>query len=243
MTWLRPAPPGLSSTGFIAASGSMPAAAACIAWARPISPPSRVTTELSDMFCALNGATLTPRRASHRQIPAVTTLFPASDVVPATSRPFTWPPSRAVGPGGPPWLREALSSAPGHRNGPRGALCGVRPGACDVAASPVLTAAPSSQPPRVPEVGDRRRQQRRGDDHRAGEADRAVDVGGRRRRAVAEGAPAFGPALVDVGAAEPDPERPRERGFAAPGVRAGMRATVAAECAQGAAPAPAGHGR
>ena len=42
------------------------------------------------MFCALNGATLMPRRASHRHSPAVSTLFPASDVVPATSSaPFT----------------------------------------------------------------------------------------------------------------------------------------------------------
>ena len=94
MTWLVPSPPGLSSTGFIAASGSMPAAAACMAWARPISAPSRVTTEFSDMFCALNGATLTPRRASQRQIPAVTTLLPASDVVPATSSPFMPPRTR-----------------------------------------------------------------------------------------------------------------------------------------------------
>ena len=39
------------------------------------------------MFCALNGATFTPRRCSQRQIPAVSTLLPASDVVPATSRP------------------------------------------------------------------------------------------------------------------------------------------------------------
>src|SRR5579885_722434 len=63
----------------------MPHAAACIAWARPISPPSGVTTELLDMFCALNGATDTPRRASHRQIPATSTLLPESEVVPATS--------------------------------------------------------------------------------------------------------------------------------------------------------------
>jgi len=88
MTWLVPLPPGLSSTGFSAASGSMSAAAACIAWARPISAPSLVTTEFSDMFCALNGATFTPRLASHRQMPAVTALFPASDAVPATRIPF-----------------------------------------------------------------------------------------------------------------------------------------------------------
>src|ERR1700691_1117567 len=77
--------PGLSSTGFIAASAGTPAAAACIACARPISAPSGATIELLDMFCALNGATRTPWRASQRQIPAVMTDLPASDVVPATS--------------------------------------------------------------------------------------------------------------------------------------------------------------
>src|SRR3954466_14831772 len=65
--------------------GASPAARACIACARPISPPSVVTTELLDMFCALKGATATPRRASHRQRPATSALLPASDVVPATS--------------------------------------------------------------------------------------------------------------------------------------------------------------
>ena len=54
----------------------------------------------SDMFCALKGATLTPCRTSHRQIPAVTTLLPASEVVPATSSPppIPAPPTRAVRP-------------------------------------------------------------------------------------------------------------------------------------------------
>ena len=85
MTWLRRSLPGLSSTGFIRASGSMPAAAACMAWARPISAPSAVTNEFSDMFCALNGATRTPLPGQPRHRPAVSTLFPASDVVPATS--------------------------------------------------------------------------------------------------------------------------------------------------------------
>ncbi len=37
------------------------------------------------MFCALNGATFTPRRAKARHSPVVTMLLPASDVVPATS--------------------------------------------------------------------------------------------------------------------------------------------------------------
>ena len=69
----------------MSATGSIPAAAACIAWARPISAPSRVTNEFSDMFCALNGATFTPCRASHRHNPATSTLLPASEPVPATS--------------------------------------------------------------------------------------------------------------------------------------------------------------
>src|SRR5579875_3685295 len=66
--------------------GSRPAARACIACARPISPPSTVTTELLDMFCALNGATRTPSRASSRHSPATTIDLPASLLVPATSR-------------------------------------------------------------------------------------------------------------------------------------------------------------
>ena len=39
------------------------------------------------MFCALNGATRTPRRASTRQSPVTTSDLPASEDVPATSRP------------------------------------------------------------------------------------------------------------------------------------------------------------
>ena len=85
-TWLRRSLPGLSSTGFIAASGSARAATAWIHCARPISAPSTVTIELLDMFCALNGATRTPRRASARHRPVVTTVFPASEVVPSTIR-------------------------------------------------------------------------------------------------------------------------------------------------------------
>ena len=81
----------MSSTGLNRMSGASPHAAACIAWARPISPPRpsapTTTTELLDMFCALNGATFTPRRCSQRQMPAVSTLLPASEVVPATSSP------------------------------------------------------------------------------------------------------------------------------------------------------------
>src|ERR1700748_2588819 len=77
--------PGLSRIGLNRTQGSRPAARARIAWARPISPPSTVTAELFDMFCALNGATRIPLRANSRQSPATTTDFPASEVVPATS--------------------------------------------------------------------------------------------------------------------------------------------------------------
>src|SRR5579872_298488 len=57
------------------------------------------TIELFDMFCALYGATRTPRRANARHSPVVTTLLPASDVVPATSSPLITPPSSAAAPG------------------------------------------------------------------------------------------------------------------------------------------------
>ncbi len=88
-TWLVRSLPGLSSTGFIAASGSARAATAWIHWARPISRPSAVTIELFDMFWALNGATRMSRRASTRHRPVVTTVLPASEVVPSTiRRPF-----------------------------------------------------------------------------------------------------------------------------------------------------------
>ena len=52
----------------MAISGVTPAASACTHCARPISPAKlpaeapRTTIELFDMFCALNGATRTPRR-------------------------------------------------------------------------------------------------------------------------------------------------------------------------------------
>src|SRR6478609_5808672 len=64
-----------------------------MACARPISPPSVVTAELFDMFCALNGATRIPLRANSRHNPATIIDLPASDVVPATSSApltFSW---------------------------------------------------------------------------------------------------------------------------------------------------------
>ena len=49
--------------------GSTPAASACSAWARPISPPSIVTAALFDMFCGLNGRTRWPRRVASAREP------------------------------------------------------------------------------------------------------------------------------------------------------------------------------
>ena len=62
-TWLPTSLCGFSSTGFMWTVGGTPAARACSAWARPISPPSAVTAALLDMFCGLNGRTLRPCRA------------------------------------------------------------------------------------------------------------------------------------------------------------------------------------
>ena len=65
MTCARVSVFGLSSTGFMSVCGASPAACACSACARPISPPSTVTAELSAMFCGLNGATLHAAALEH----------------------------------------------------------------------------------------------------------------------------------------------------------------------------------
>src|SRR2546425_2431256 len=62
--------------------GSTPAASACAAWARPISPPSIVTDEFNAMFCDLNGATRYPARAKRRQKAVARTDLPTADPVP-----------------------------------------------------------------------------------------------------------------------------------------------------------------
>jgi hypothetical protein len=49
-TWLERSPVGFRRIGFMATSGSMPAANAWTPWARPISSPSRVTKEFNAMF-------------------------------------------------------------------------------------------------------------------------------------------------------------------------------------------------
>src|SRR5215211_351502 len=112
---------GLSRIGFMATSGSTIAAEAWEAWARPISAPSRVTKELSAMFWALNGATLTPSRASQRQMPATTTLFPASEWVPAMSRAPLKPPRSCDGHVYKATRRVLRPSGSGGRRPPRGA--------------------------------------------------------------------------------------------------------------------------
>src|SRR5258708_38772300 len=65
-------------------SGSSPQAQAWATCARPISPPDLHGYELFDMFCALNGATRTPRLRRCAQIAVAIQLLPACDDVPPT---------------------------------------------------------------------------------------------------------------------------------------------------------------
>ena len=73
---------GFSRTGFMSVCGSTPAACACNACARPISPPSTVTAALFDMFCGLNGSTRRPRRFAARARPATMSDLPTSEPAP-----------------------------------------------------------------------------------------------------------------------------------------------------------------
>src|SRR5215471_1942173 len=73
---------GFKSTGFMSVCGSTPAASACSACARPISPPSAVTAALFDMFCGLKGSTRTPRRVAARASPATMSDLPTSEPAP-----------------------------------------------------------------------------------------------------------------------------------------------------------------
>src|SRR6266480_4670190 len=68
--------------GFISIVGSIPAASACTAWARLISPPLRVTQELRAMFWALNGAARQPSWAKMRQRPVTSVLLPTVEAAP-----------------------------------------------------------------------------------------------------------------------------------------------------------------
>src|SRR3989304_8870637 len=86
-TWELLPPLGFSSTGFISAVGSIPAAFAWMACAIPISLPSRVIQELRLMFWALNGATLYFLESIlHRAVTSM--LLPAWELVPITMRFF-----------------------------------------------------------------------------------------------------------------------------------------------------------
>ena len=67
ITWQPVSELGLSRMGFIRTSGSSRQAWACTTWARPISRPSPVTNELSDMFWALKGAAWKPSWSRIRQ--------------------------------------------------------------------------------------------------------------------------------------------------------------------------------
>src|SRR3546814_11775153 len=70
---------GLSRMGFMSAVGDTPQARAWSAWARPISPPSRVTAALFDLFCGLKGRTVNPRRVKARASPATSSDLPTSE--------------------------------------------------------------------------------------------------------------------------------------------------------------------
>ena len=78
ITWLSVSALGLSNTGFMRACGVRRAASACKYCARPISAPSGVTAALLLMFCALKGATRTPRFARWRHRAVTTNDLPAS---------------------------------------------------------------------------------------------------------------------------------------------------------------------
>ena len=115
-------PCGLSSTGFIATVGASPAAAACSDCARPISPPSAVTSALLDMFCALNGTTCQPSCRKMRQSAVTSTDLPTEDAVPSTIN--TGAVTRAT-PAAQPGTR-ATAAAPPPPPAPR---CGPTPAA------------------------------------------------------------------------------------------------------------------
>ena len=86
MTSLLLSPLGLSSTGFMAASGSRPAAQAWTAWEYAISPPLQSTQAFRLMFCPLKGTGCSPRCNRWRQSAVVIKDLPAPLLVPSTIR-------------------------------------------------------------------------------------------------------------------------------------------------------------
>ena len=86
MTCARISACGLSRTGFICTVGSLPAARACVACARPISPPSGVTAALLLMFCDLNGADVQPAPGEARHNAVTSSDLPTFEPVPCSIR-------------------------------------------------------------------------------------------------------------------------------------------------------------
>ena len=84
MTWDPTLSVGFKRIGFMHTFGAIPAASACITWARPISSPSSVINEFKAIFWDLNGATLYPSCLKIRSSPATMKLFPTPDMVPCT---------------------------------------------------------------------------------------------------------------------------------------------------------------
>ena len=84
ITWEPTSFVGFKRTGFIRTEGAIPAASACITWARPISRPSFVIKEFNAIFWDLKGATRYPSCLKILQRPAARRLFPALDIVPCT---------------------------------------------------------------------------------------------------------------------------------------------------------------
>ncbi|OPZ58358.1 MAG: hypothetical protein BWY88_01067 [Synergistetes bacterium ADurb.Bin520] len=84
MIWEVTPPFGFRRMGLSSPLGRVPAARAWSSWMRAISSPCSVTTELSDMFWDLKGATVRPRLRRARQSAATMRDFPAPEVAPRT---------------------------------------------------------------------------------------------------------------------------------------------------------------
>ena len=98
------------------------------------------------MFCALNGATRTPLRASNRHNPATTIDLPASEVVPATSSaPLTFPRADRIASGRSRELRARGSSQQGQDSAPSSVTTRVCSNCAVHLRSLVATVQPSSQ--------------------------------------------------------------------------------------------------
>ena len=199
-TWLCVTPGGLMSTGFMAASGSMPQAAACMAWARPISAPPGRHGRVERHVLGLERARRRRRcRRSQRQTAAQTVRL-------AGVRGRARHEQRAL---------HRPTAVQRDVAGPVTACSGPWPGGGH---RPTAT---------VGRPAARRRRERRRRGHEAGQARGARHVGRPGVAAVAEHGPVLDPPAVGQRPAEPDAERAGERRLGDAGVRARMRAGVA----------------